>query len=379
MRLPFSIVFAVILALPTFAAPISNDNVGDEFALEVRAAKKVAAKKAPVAAKKPVKKPAPIPAKKVAVPAKKPAAKKVATSAKKPAGVPAKKVPVAAKKPVAVTAKKAPVPVKKPATVPAKKVPVAAKKPVAATAKKAPVPVKKPATVPAKKVPVAAKKPVAVPAKGTKKVPAQKSAPATSCPIPPRKPKTPVRRFLEYIGLVARTNPPPCTGPPTASTSTPAQPVAPAASASASAAPVTPPPPPPVLVRNKPVKGVACQNNKAKGKTNAVFLADIQEAVELARTQPIKTDTTFPHVFSNFDKVKFTEPDCVSAPRNTLLEHAVGRDMKTKFRNIAGRFGNDFGQFRVVITTPDANGATTFCGVITHGLIAPKFEKDLCK
>ncbi|KAJ6522351.1 hypothetical protein DFH09DRAFT_1372731 [Mycena vulgaris] len=357
MRLPFSILFAVILALPTFTAPISNDNAGDEFALEVRAAKKVAAKKAPV------KKPAPIPVKKVAAPAKKPAkkpaAKKAPVPAKKPA---AKKAPVPAKKPAA---KKAPAPAKKPA---AKKAPVPAKKP---TAKKAPVPAKKPA---AKKAPVPAKKPAPIPAK---KVPAQKSAPVISCPIPPRKQKTPVRRFLEYIGLVARSNPPACAGPSTASTSTPAtpaQPPAPAASASASATP-----PAPVLVRNPPTKAVACQNNKVKGKTNAVFVADIKEAVELARTKPIQTDTTFPHVFRNTDKVKFTEPACVNAPRNTLLEHAVGRDMKTKFRNIAGRFGTDFGQFRVVITTPDANGATTFCGVITHGLIAPKFEQNLCK
>ncbi|KAJ7926931.1 hypothetical protein B0H13DRAFT_1861697 [Mycena leptocephala] len=351
MRLPFPILFVVILALPTFAAPISNDNAGDELGLEVRVPKNVAAKKAPIPAKKaPVQKPAPIPAKKVAAPANKPAAKKkVAIPAKNPATK--KKLAVPAKKQAAK--KKVPVAAKKPAAVPAKKVPIAAKKPARVPAKKVPVAAKKSAPIPTKKVPVA-----------TKKVPAQKSAPATSCPIPPRKPKTPVRRFLEYINLLARTNPPPCTGPPTDSTSTPALPATPAEeSVSESAAPVAPPPPPPVLVRNKPVKGVSCQT-KSKGKKNAVFLADIQEAVELARTKPIKTDKTFPHVFSNFEKVAFTEPDCLNAPRNTLLEHAVGRDMKTKFRNDAGRFGDVFGQFRVIITTPDANGATTFCGVV---------------
>ncbi|KAF8210962.1 hypothetical protein K438DRAFT_1959170 [Mycena galopus ATCC 62051] len=111
MYLPFSILFAVILALPTFTAPISN-NVEDEFALEVRAAKKVAAKLAPMT------KPAPVPAKPAPVAAKKPA-----PVAAKPAQVPAK--------PVAVPAKPTPVPAKEPSTVPeAKAVPATKHQPL---------------------------------------------------------------------------------------------------------------------------------------------------------------------------------------------------------------------------------------------------------
>jgi hypothetical protein len=47
----------------------------------------------------------------------------------------------------------------------------------------------------------------------------------------------------------------------------------------------------------------------------------------------------------------------------TLEEHAVGENMNA-FRNnvnIIPRY-----LFRVVITTPDANGDTTFCGVVCH-------------
>ncbi|KAF8197764.1 hypothetical protein K438DRAFT_1967323 [Mycena galopus ATCC 62051] len=361
MHLPISILVTVILALPTFTAPISN--VGDEFAIEMRAAK-VAAKKAPAP------KPAPVPAKKVAAPATKPA----------------------------------PVPAKKPAPVPPKPAPVSAKP----AAKPAPVPAEKPAAVaPKTAAPVSAKSPVAVPAEN----PVTTSGAITSCPVPPRKPA--VRRFLEYIGLVARSSSAPaCAGSSTGSTSTPATAAVPpkakkvsnktkakqagkakaaaasaaaaSASASASAAPApapAAPAPPVVLVQNAPKKAVSCQSNVA-GQKVKIPAADITRAVGLARTQPIqdrKNKVPFPHVFSNFDgEVTFTEPACLNAPQGTLLEYAVGRDM-TSFQNIVPESGKgDFGQFRVVITTPAADGSTTFCGVMTHGTIAPKFEKNLC-
>lgn len=95
MRIPFSILFAVILSLDAFAAPVPNADAGGEFvrthklcslqtltnfhlqALEVRKAK--------VAAKRPVK-----------APVKKPVAKPVAKKpvAKKPAAKPVAKKPV---------------------------------------------------------------------------------------------------------------------------------------------------------------------------------------------------------------------------------------------------------------------------------------------
>ncbi|KAJ6579099.1 hypothetical protein DFH09DRAFT_1360955 [Mycena vulgaris] len=151
MRIPLSILFAVVLSLHTFAAPVPTADVGNESALEVRktpkAAKKpsivkakVSIKKAPVepfhpvVKAKPLPKPKPLPKKVVA----KPAAKKV-VSAKKP-------IVKASGKKVAV-----------PATNPVAKTPVAGKKPVVkASGKKAAVP----ATNPVAKTPVAGKKPV---------------------------------------------------------------------------------------------------------------------------------------------------------------------------------------------------------------------------
>ncbi|KAJ6540458.1 hypothetical protein B0H19DRAFT_1077866 [Mycena capillaripes] len=361
MRLSSSILFAIILALPTFTAPISNDHVGDEFALDVRAAKKVAAKKAPVAAKKapvPAKK-APVPAKKVTAPAKKPAPvaakkpaavppKKIPVPVKEPAVAPPKKAPVAAKKPAAVPAKKVAAPLKKPAAVPPKKAPVAAPKPAAVPAKKVAAPAKKPAAVPPKKASVATKKPAAAP---VKKLPAQKSAPITSCPVPPRKPKTTVRRFMEYVGLLARTEPPACATPPVAPVTGPV--VATPAPEESTVSPL-------VVNRDALPTGALNCRNRAGGFTS-VAKEDIEFAIELARTVPVKTDTTFPHPFGNADGVRFKPADCST---KTLLEHAVGNNMRGAFVNEAGRFGETFGQFRVVITKPSPiNGQTTFCGV----------------
>jgi hypothetical protein len=51
----------------------------------------------------------------------------------------------------------------------------------------------------------------------------------------------------------------------------------------------------------------------------------------------------------------------------TLEEQAVGPDMST-FSNVPSVLKN-FNQFRVLITTPDATGATTFCGVVCLFLV----------
>jgi len=236
MKIPFSLLFAVILSLDAFAAPVPNAQVGDEFALEVRKAKVAAKKpvKAPVKAK-PVAKPKPVAKKPVAKkpvakpvaknPVAKPAAKPVAKPvAKKPAAKPAAKKPVAkpvaAKKPVAKPAAKKPVAkpaAKKPATTAAKK-PVAkpaAKKPATTAAKK---PVAKPAakkpTTTATKKPVAAKKPAAkTPTKTTAKAPAKSAVKpaASACPIKPAAKKTATKavkakakRMLDTVTRKAR-------------------------------------------------------------------------------------------------------------------------------------------------------------------------------
>ncbi|KAJ6530423.1 hypothetical protein DFH09DRAFT_1370782 [Mycena vulgaris] len=160
MRISFSLLFAIILSLDAFAAPVPTADVGNELALEVRKAKAVA-KKAP----KPIaKKVAPKPVAKKVAP--KPVAKKVKPVAKKvaPKPVPKKVAPKPVAKKVApkpVAKKVAAKPVAKPA---AKKAPVAAKKPTAVAKKPA---AKPPVKAPAKK-PIAAKKPVAkAPAKKT--------------------------------------------------------------------------------------------------------------------------------------------------------------------------------------------------------------------
>ncbi|KAJ6554033.1 hypothetical protein DFH09DRAFT_581000 [Mycena vulgaris] len=154
MRIPFSVLFAILLSFETFAAPLPTVDAGNEFALEVRAKLKVAPKKAPVRAKAPAK---PKPIKKTPVAKAKPLPKKVAPKPGKPAAK--KKVIVPAKKPAA----KAPV----------AKRPINAAKPAA----------KSPGKPAGKKV-VPPKKPVA---KGTVK-------PATKGAIKPvAKGKTPVK------------------------------------------------------------------------------------------------------------------------------------------------------------------------------------------
>ncbi|KAK7061438.1 hypothetical protein R3P38DRAFT_2757895 [Favolaschia claudopus] len=317
----FALFVLLFVAVAVVAAPV---NIGDD-SLEARAAKKVAVVKKPVVKK-------PVVAKPVAkTPVAKPAAKPVV-------------------KPVAK-------PVTKPATVPA--------------AKPATKPVTKPVTKPATK-------PVA--------------APVTSCPIPK---KTAVRRFLEYVGF-ARTTP--VASCPTISTpSVPSVPApaasakvdkkaakasaaaaksasksAAAAAASASAAAAKRPI---GAVANAPTRAVRC--NDKTGATTDIPLAAIQTAVSLAQAGPLvvtKNAVKFPHVFNNREGVRVA----AACAGKVLEEQAVGPDMST-FQNIPSILGN-FNEFRVLITTPDATtGATTFCGVMTHGASTTgTFDKDLC-
>ncbi|KAJ7024003.1 hypothetical protein C8F04DRAFT_1270802 [Mycena alexandri] len=168
MRIPFCLMFAVVLSLDACAAPVPN-TVVNEFALEARKAQ-VATKKAPVKPKAPAVKSTPPPKKVAPKPAKPAAAPKPV--AKKPVVAPKPVAPAVAPKPVA---KK---PVAKPAVAPK---PVA-KKPAAKPAA-APKPVaKKPATKPAVAPEPVAKKPVTVPAdKPAAKAPVAKP-PAKSAP-----------------------------------------------------------------------------------------------------------------------------------------------------------------------------------------------------
>ncbi|KAJ7889883.1 hypothetical protein B0H14DRAFT_3429361 [Mycena olivaceomarginata] len=179
MRVSFSLLFAVILSLDAFAAPVPDAN---DFALEVRKAAKVAAKKAPVKAKAPAIKAKPVP-KKVVAPKKpvvKPAAK-VTAPAKKPA----------AKAPIAKTAAK---PAAKPPVKPAaKKVTTPAKKPVA----KAPV-----AKTPAKVTTPAAKHPLNQGKTAPAKAPAAKVP--KSCAVRPKPAVKPVVPRADFEVLDSR-------------------------------------------------------------------------------------------------------------------------------------------------------------------------------
>ncbi|KAJ7798555.1 hypothetical protein B0H14DRAFT_3492450 [Mycena olivaceomarginata] len=210
MRVSFSLLFAVILSLDAFAAPVPDAN---DFALEVRKAAKVAAKKAPVKAKAPAIKAKPVPKKVVAPkPAKpavapKPVAKKPTTASqklpllwKKPVVKPAAKVTAPAKKPAAKApiAKTAAKPAAKPPVKPAaKKVTTPAKKPVA----KAPV-----AKTPAKVTTPAAKtsaKPVAKGKTASAKAPAAK-VPKSCAVLDSRGKKRPRPQPISACGVVIR-------------------------------------------------------------------------------------------------------------------------------------------------------------------------------
>ncbi|KAJ6466809.1 hypothetical protein C8R45DRAFT_1020202 [Mycena sanguinolenta] len=187
MKLPFSILVAVILSLDTFAAPVPNAQVGDNLALEARkTAAKPVAKPAAKPAPKPVPNPVAKPAPKPAAPPAKPAAKPAAPPTTKPVAPPAAKP----------TAK----PVAKPAAPPAAK--------PAAPAVKPTVPAAKPAA-PAAKPPVSK-----APTSATTKAPTKSAAPeptASSCPITPaaktttaKKATVKVKRMLEKFIRNAR-------------------------------------------------------------------------------------------------------------------------------------------------------------------------------
>ncbi|KAJ7628113.1 hypothetical protein B0H17DRAFT_1218335 [Mycena rosella] len=119
---------------------------------------------------------------------------------------------------------------------------------------------------------------------------------------------------------------------------------------------------------------------------NLIPLASIQSAVSLAQEGPVKNGDTFPHLLENKDSVTGLrevnlDAPCIPAPGTEYLEYAVGVDM-SKFSNTGtGIKDEDFNKCRVVITKPDpVTGATTFCGVMTHGpaSTAGGFDSTLC-
>ncbi|KAJ7051983.1 hypothetical protein C8F01DRAFT_1376355 [Mycena amicta] len=367
MRVPTSLLFAILLSIPTFAAPVA---IPDDLALETRKAKAAVKKVKPVVKAKPVK------AKKVTV-AKKPVAKK--PIAKKPV---AKKV--TAKKPVA----KKPIAKKPVAKKPIAKKPTTAagKKPIAKKPTTKPTPTKKATTAAATKA--AAKKPVA------SKKPTSTAKKPVACPLP--KKKTVARRFLDYIGVLSvRADSAVAAAASCAIGTTPttkadkaaakakkaedkkskaasksAAAAAAASSAAAARRPVG-------AVANAPSSAVQCNNKD--GALTEIPLASLNTAVRLAQAGPLvggKNPAKFPHAFNNREGVRVAAA-CVG---HTLEEHAVGVSMST-FRNIPSVIGTDaFNQFRVIITTPDASGDTTFCGVMTHGTSTTgTFEADLCE
>ncbi|KAJ7446363.1 hypothetical protein FB451DRAFT_1412395 [Mycena latifolia] len=234
------------------------------------------------------------------------------------------------------------------------------------------------------------------PATGAKK-------PATSCPVPARKPAT--RRFLEYVGLRTRSDPGDCL--PSFDPSPPSSPIdeerakekeekaarkkadqaAKAqqkadkdAAAEASEAAAEAAKRPVGVVTNLPTKNVRCVNRQ--GGLTEIPVESILEAVGLAQAGPLVVGDKFPHAFTNVKKGTTQEevnvPAACKAPR-TLEEHAVGVDMSTFKNEPAVLKTSDFNQFRVLIMTPDATGATIFCGVMTHGLSeVGAFDNALC-
>ncbi|KAJ7432930.1 hypothetical protein FB451DRAFT_1196695 [Mycena latifolia] len=115
-----------------------------------------------------------------------------------------------------------------------------------------------------------------------------------------------------------------------------------------------------------------------RGGLTEIPVESILEAVGLAQAGPLMVGDKFPHAFTNVKKKEVNVPAACKAPR-TLEEHAVGVDMSTFKNEPAVLKTSDFNQFRVLITTPDATGATIFCGVMTHGLSeVGAFDNALC-
>ncbi|KAJ7921511.1 hypothetical protein B0H13DRAFT_1984927 [Mycena leptocephala] len=129
----------------------------------------------------------------------------------------------------------------------------------------------------------------------------------------------------------------------------------------------------------KPVESAAAPARSAAGAREARKSAAPDLPLGTVTNTPTKATginkNLFPHVFSNFNN-EVNLPAACQGKR--LEEHAVGPNM-AQFRNNAVSI-KDFNEFRVLITQPDATGATTFCGVMTHGTLGSgKFEKELCK
>ncbi|KAF7320676.1 hypothetical protein HMN09_00152700 [Mycena chlorophos] len=139
-------------------------------------------------------------------------------------------------------------------------------------------------------------------------------------------------------------------------------------------------------VSNKPTKAVKCTN--ASGALTEIPLASIEKAIEIAQEGPLvagKNAQKFPHTFNNIVPKSSPPKQEVKIASvcngHTLEEQAVGVSM-TGYKNIPSVLTtSEFNQFRVIITTPDkTTGATTFCGVMTHGtLTTGAFLEDLCE
>ncbi|KAF7320678.1 hypothetical protein HMN09_00153000 [Mycena chlorophos] len=139
-------------------------------------------------------------------------------------------------------------------------------------------------------------------------------------------------------------------------------------------------------VANKPIKAVKCTN--ASGALTEIPLASIEKAIVLAQEGPLVTGKNaqkFPHTFNNIIPKSSPPKQEVKIASvcngHTLEEQAVGVSM-TGYKNIPSVLTtSEFNQFRVIITTPDEKtGATTFCGVMTHGtLTTGAFLEDLCE
>ncbi|KAJ6579198.1 hypothetical protein DFH09DRAFT_1077489 [Mycena vulgaris] len=118
------------------------------------------------------------------------------------------------------------------------------------------------------------------------------------------------------------------------------------------------------FVTSQPVGAVANASTKAvkcldkDNRLTKVALVDIEKAVSLAHASPLQKSV-------NGKPIRLFRHRFGTDEGKTLEEHAVGADMQRFVNNV-----NIIGQFpfRVIITTPDASGDTTFCGVMTHGV-----------
>ncbi|KAJ7637768.1 hypothetical protein B0H17DRAFT_495124 [Mycena rosella] len=129
-------------------------------------------------------------------------------------------------------------------------------------------------------------------------------------------------------------------------------------------------------VNNAPTKDVECNNSK--GRTTVIPVADIKSAVTLAQQGPLVPSPLFPNSFNNIGTGGKPEVAADPACAGTLEQYAVGVGMGAFTNDLKGVAKANFKTFRVLITTPDANGNTRFCGVMTHGKLGTAFENALC-